>query len=1038
MESDDAYGPGHFDTSSSLLDLELYHRPLDAGRAKSRSKFEPPFNYLCRRAEEALKSTEKALVELRIETLQLPGGVLRGVLPVREARSLDMACLRRVQNDLRVLLGFLFQMKWSALEFILGSENGRNTFAFFKDTLLNYGTSLEVARESSIPQGYIPATSSPILGALDVADQLYSELLRYGRSFDDFIYIASSLFVSVLEDSPSFSGYSESLWSATAARVEVDGALSLGQRFEEPLRNFGCLWVKQSLEAEAEAQSISTLESIHLDLIEKIGQFTDRHQTPQDDPIINDIKFFAAKEVDRVKGRKFSIAFCGMVKSGKSLFLNAFTKQQILPSDGLPTTAWPCRILHAPDYSFPRLSLNTLCFKEALQELQRRQICQTLKEYQPIKDFLSALADGDSTWDQSGSQTEKTREKELMYHAWKDLHPSMKQSLEEFEVVGHQLPASASGDLEVAYLLGKVNDLVRICRIFGIELPDATPETWPIIHINLEAMKNLGVGCEIEFIDLPGIGEANSNFHKFEDLVRIAASEADSIIPIISLSEVARGDWRNQLVSIVKTGLGRAPDYVVCTHLDKFPLNRVQSELVPSVGKEFWPALANFNDRVLFCSPRLGIGAETLIELSRQSKPSFNQIWEDHPIQYDCAKSILGTEAAEELFLELSHSEWLEELDEQLSNSNLPSTVSHLINGIISNAQTTALLVEGEKLRHIMQKAAADQRRCLLEISRSEEDFQIKYHGFLHTQRKLKHLQETSANENKSLQGASRQTLDQAYTILVQEVEKFYHAAQDDMTSELKNNVTRKFVAFVRELAERSRAKLFDVLVSELEQAVKNDEESKELVGDILEKLPYEAGSVDVLYSSRLKHRVIRTNIQHHSLSTAYSSIRDIVAKPFLKPTGRSSMESPYALTNGGGLGFMFRAPIAVLAAIPLILGSPIWPFVTYKKKYFINKKTLAKHFEEEIQKPFFLALKKEAEETLDKVIQRSYEDVQAIVDVSLKEEEARFEREKSLKKLSHHDTIALTVNTASLLWNFSAAERGLLELQNYLKVLLP
>ena len=36
----------------------------------------------------------------------------------------------------------------------------------------------------------------------------------------------------------------------------------------------------------------------------------------------------------RSKKRRFAIAFCGMVKAGKSLFLNALMGRAILPSDG--------------------------------------------------------------------------------------------------------------------------------------------------------------------------------------------------------------------------------------------------------------------------------------------------------------------------------------------------------------------------------------------------------------------------------------------------------------------------------------------------------------------------------------------------------------------------------------------------------------------------------------------------------------------------------------------------------------------------------
>ncbi len=73
----------------------------------------------------------------------------------------------------------------------------------------------------------------------------------------------------------------------------------------------------------------------------------------------------------------------------------------------------------------------------------------------------------------------------------------------------------------------------------------------------------------------------------------------------------------------------------------------------------------------------------------------------------------------------------------------------------------------------------------------------------------------------------------------------------------------------------------------------------------------------------------------------------------------------------------------------------------------------------------------------MESVIIRSSQLAQKIVNESLQEEQARFDRENSLKKLSVQDTIALAVDTVSTFWNLSAAEKGLSELQtNFEEVL--
>jgi len=90
----------------------------------------------------------------------------------------------------------------------------------------------------------------------------------------------------------------------------------------------------------------------------------------------------------RSKNQHFSIAFCGMVKAGKSRFLNTLMGLSILRPDGesdashmphsilsitaeLPTTAWPCR-LHVEGQVFPELQFQTETFLVALEKPQVR------------------------------------------------------------------------------------------------------------------------------------------------------------------------------------------------------------------------------------------------------------------------------------------------------------------------------------------------------------------------------------------------------------------------------------------------------------------------------------------------------------------------------------------------------------------------------------------------------------------------------------------------------------------------------------------
>jgi len=56
-------------------------------------------------------------------------------------------------------------------------------------------------------------------------------------------------------------------------------------------------------------------------------------------------------------------------------------------------------------------------------------------------------------------------------------------------------------------------------------------------------------------------------FH-FENLVRNVANEVNAIIPIISLKDVSKDEWKQQLPVIIKDATGHPPELALCTHLD--------------------------------------------------------------------------------------------------------------------------------------------------------------------------------------------------------------------------------------------------------------------------------------------------------------------------------------------------------------------------------------------------------------------------------------------------------------------------------------
>ncbi|KLO16293.1 hypothetical protein SCHPADRAFT_221994 [Schizopora paradoxa] len=597
----------------------------------------------------------------------------------------------------------------------------------------------------------------------------------------------------------------------------------------------------------------------------------------------------------------------------------------------------------------------------------------------------------------------------------------------------------------------------------------------------------------LKFIDLPGLGEAHIDFHNFEDLVRTAAIEADTIVPIVSFKEAAKKDWRSQLPQIVEAMLKRSPDFVLCTHMDQAQSKKRIDEQLASVGKEFWPKITNFDRRVLRCSTRMGIGAQRLLKQSQVSKPPFHNIWKENTIIFDCVEKILGVGDMRQKYEQMDHKDWVKALEWQLRVSGLDDAISRLTEGIINDAQGHQLRLEGRKIMLATQKLASEQRRTLVEISRTRDESELAYNDFKAAQKKFEGFRSVCEDESKNLKNRVNEKLVQANAILEQngqasavtaveaaakrvehhvsrsgfrarktneiifnnkyEVENFFYTAQDEMARDAKNNLAKAYVRFVRELANRSKMQLFRILMAKLETVSKKRQAPPELVEDILDRLKYQTQDVDVLFYVSLKNRAVRTNVERHNIASAYTAIRNVLSKPFLRSSdsvdeadGTKSITSDGTETTDGpptfssDLGFMIRAPIAVLATIPLLLGSIVWPWLIHKKNFVIDKNILAKHFQEQMQKPYFIELRREAEKTMEAVINLTSQLAQDIVDSSLMEEQARFSREKAVKELSQssvQDSISIAVDTVSAFWNLSAAEHGLNELQSKLNELL-
>ena len=95
--------------------------------------------------------------------------------------------------------------------------------------------------------------------------------------------------------------------------------------------------------------------------------------------------------------------------------------------------------------------------------------------------------------------------------------------------------------------------------------------------------------------------------------------------------ELSRSDWR-ELPKLAGRGYNHKADLVVCTHLDRVSGENLQQQTW-TVSKSFWPGTRDESDRVLKCSPLIGLGASQLLEQTKTSKPPFEEVWDNRSIR---------------------------------------------------------------------------------------------------------------------------------------------------------------------------------------------------------------------------------------------------------------------------------------------------------------------------------------------------------------------------------------------------------------------
>jgi len=244
---------------------------------------------------------------------------------------------------------------------------------------------------------------------------------------------------------------------------------------EQLARQMGKAWVDDRVRKfDTQIRDIADLKTSLFELLwsgtveqlKRDSAYSDDPERPEFERAVEELERALQEAIVRSKKQRFAIAFCGMVKAGKSLFLNALMGRAILPSDGesansctphhilsiiaeLPSTAWPCRIRHVGGQTVPELQFQAQTFLVALRKLQDHQYGRKMQVYQPPPEnmFEALLSD---------APPEPSEEEVLLrtiHSQWIDLHAATRDNLLKFETPGFKLPRMATGEQNVKILV---------------------------------------------------------------------------------------------------------------------------------------------------------------------------------------------------------------------------------------------------------------------------------------------------------------------------------------------------------------------------------------------------------------------------------------------------------------------------------------------------------------------------------------------------------------------------------------------------------
>ena len=265
------------------------------------------------------------------------------------------------------------------------------------------------------------------------------------------------------------------------------------------------------------------------------------------------------------------------------------------------------------------------------------------------------------------------------------------------------------------------------------------------------------------------------------------------------------------------------------------------------------------------------------------------------------------------------------------------------------------------------------------------------------------------------------------------------------------NGLKSEYVITVRTLAERAKERRFNTL----RDAIKNldSRRQSELREDIIsaylcstegtpkrvliipsDDLETQSISIRKVVFQQIRS-MIRTTDTRHTAQTAFRAIEKRLARTWLGSVGPATNGGTSEGVDNGNveeavqrnindLGFMLRAPIAVLATVPFVFGLPIWPWMVHSRAYHLDMDVIHNRYKDEIIDPWIRSLKEEGEKSLIGTIKLSSQVAKELVTSALAREDQRYNRELDGKdKPTDHEAVEHLITVYG---NLVAAEAAL------------